>query len=80
MEYFIPTPKVLGTILQGIRKSKKVTQSEVGVLFGLEQTTVSSIENGAAGTRLDTLFRLLAALDLEMIIKPKNKEKKGGGW
>jgi len=48
----------------------------------LNQTTVSSIEQGAPGTRLETLFRMLAALDLEMVIRPKTdaNDSSGDNW
>ncbi len=81
MDPIIYSPKSLGNVLKRQRKAKKLTQTEVGDAFKLDQTTVSSIEQGAAGTRLETLFRMLAALDLEMIIQPKkNTPKTGENW
>lgn len=71
MELLVTSPKALGAALQRQRKAKKLTQNTVGSAFKLNQTTVSSIELGAAGTRLETVFRMLAALDLEMIIRSK---------
>ena len=72
MEQFAYSPKSLGEIIKRQRKSKHLNQTQAGEAFKLEQSTVSSIEQGAAGTRLDTLFRMLAALDLEMIIRAKD--------
>jgi HTH-type transcriptional regulator/antitoxin HipB len=49
----------------------------------MEQHTISKIEKGNPGTELNTLFRLLAALDLELIIQPRQKsssESKGDSW
>lgn len=71
MEQLIYSPQALGNAIKRQRKVKKLSQKEAGSAFNLDQTTVSSIEQGAPGTRLETLFRILAALDLEMIIKPK---------
>jgi HTH-type transcriptional regulator / antitoxin HipB len=71
MDQLIYSPKALGSAIKRQRKAKKLNQSEAGSAFRVDQTTVSSIEQGAAGTRLDTLFRILAALDLEMIVRPK---------
>lgn len=77
MEQFIYSPKSLGNAIRRQRKIKNLNQTMAGSAFNLEQSTVSSIEQGASGTRLETLFRLLAALDLEMIIRPKkNKSNK----
>jgi HTH-type transcriptional regulator/antitoxin HipB len=82
MDQIIYSPKSLGSALKRQRKAKKLSQTEAGSAFNLDQTTVSSMEQGAPGTRLDTLFRMLAALDLEMIIKPKKNTltKKGETW
>jgi HTH-type transcriptional regulator/antitoxin HipB len=71
MDQLVYSPKTLGNALKRQRKTKQLNQKQIGSAFKIEQSTVSSIENGAAGTRLETLFRLLAALELEMVIRPK---------
>ena len=71
MEQLIYSPKSLGSSIKRQRKAKNLSQSEAGNTYKIEQSTISSIEQGAPGTRLETLFRLLAALDLEMVIRPK---------
>jgi HTH-type transcriptional regulator/antitoxin HipB len=71
MEQIVSSPKSLGSAITRQRKAKKLSQTEAGSAFKLEQSTISSIEQGAPGTRLETLFRVLAALELEMIIRPK---------
>jgi len=82
MDQIVFSPKSLGSALKRQRKIKKLSQNEAGASFRLDQTTVSSIEQGAPGTRLETLFRMLAALDLEMIIKPKKNtsDQNGENW
>lgn len=81
MDQLIISPKSLGIALKRQRKAKNLTQIEVGEAFKIDQTTISSIEQGAPGTRLETLFRLLAALDLELIIRPKKTmSKNGDNW
>lgn len=71
MEQLIFSPKSLGSAIKRQRKLKKLNQTEAGSAFRIDQTTISSIEQGAPGTRLETLFRVLAALDLEMVIRSK---------
>lgn len=71
MEQLVYSPKSLGSALKRQRKAKKLSQKEAGSDFNIVQDTVSSIELGAPGTRVETLFRMLAALDLEMVIRPK---------
>ncbi|WP_232605361.1 hypothetical protein [Photobacterium phosphoreum] len=38
----------------------------------MKQTTVSAFENMPEGTKVETLFKLLAALDLELHVQPRN--------
>jgi len=82
MDQIVFSPKSLGSALKRQRRIKKLSQNEAGAPFKIDQTTVSSIEQGASGTRLETLFRMLAALDLEMIIKPKknSNDQNGENW
>lgn len=80
MEQLVTSPKALGTAIRRQRRNKELTQKEAGYEFVLEQSTVSSIERGAEGTRLGTLFRLLAALDLEMVIRSKDEDIKAEIW
>lgn len=75
MNIIITSPKMLGQLIRRVRKRKNLTQTEAGQNFNLDQTTLSSIEQGADGTRLGTIFRVLAALDLELIIQEKNKKQ-----
>lgn len=72
MEITVPSPKLLGSALRRIRRLKKLNQTEAGRDFVLDQTTISSIESGAEGTRIETIFRLLASLELEMVIRTKD--------
>jgi HTH-type transcriptional regulator/antitoxin HipB len=72
MEQLVYSPESLGGVIKRQRKAKSLNQKQAGEAFRLQQSTVSSIEQGAAGTRIDTLFRMLAALDLEMVIRSKD--------
>lgn len=58
------------------RKKLRLSQSTVGDLVGLKQTTISAFENKPENTKLDTLFRILSAVDLEINILPKDKSLK----
>jgi len=82
MEQLIHSLNTLGTTIKRQRKAKKLTQTQAGIEFNIDQSTLSSVEQGAGGTRLITLFRILAALDLEMVIRSKNENKKNleGQW
>lgn len=67
------SPKVLGQILKSTRRQKGLTQEQAGNLVGITQAMISRIENGASNARVDTLFRILAALELEMTVQPREK-------
>ena len=42
-------------------------------LIGLRQSTISMLENSTADTRIGTLYNSMAALDLELVIRPRTK-------
>lgn len=67
------SPTSLGLILRAARKKKGLSQTEAGKSVGIDQPTMSKIERGESYARIDTLFRLLAALDMEMIVRPREK-------
>ncbi|HKZ16630.1 MAG TPA: helix-turn-helix domain-containing protein [Geobacteraceae bacterium] len=73
----------LGAALRSERKKKGLSQTEVGKSVGIDQPTVSKVENGNPGTELGTIFRLLAALDLELVIQPRQNpinDTRGDVW
>lgn len=79
----ISSPETLGLALRAERKNKGMSQKAVGHSVGMEQHTISKIEKGNPGTELNTLFRLLAALDLELSVQPRQKpaiEINGDNW
>lgn len=67
----IRSPSQLLNTLKRIRKERKLTQAELGESSGLPQTTVSKIEVEAIDPSLGSLFKLLAALDLEIEVKER---------
>jgi HTH-type transcriptional regulator/antitoxin HipB len=83
MDHKIVSTQSLGEALRAARKVKGMSQGQVGRSVGLDQPSMSKIERGEASARVDTLFRLLAALDLELIIQPRQKplgEGEGDRW
>lgn len=67
------SPKQVGAILQNSRTQSGLTQAQLADLAGLRQATISTLEGGYAEVRLQTIFDVLAALDLEMAIRPRSK-------
>ncbi|MCH8538708.1 MAG: helix-turn-helix domain-containing protein [Alkalimonas sp.] len=69
----ITDAKTLSIYLRDERRRRALSQAKVGNLVGLRQGTVSKFESMPKKVQLDTLFRLLSALDLELSVKPKGK-------
>ncbi len=67
------TEQQFGNALRRARKRLGLSQGDLGEKAGLRQSTISDIERGNAGAKLDTILQLLAALDLELEIKPRRK-------
>lgn len=73
MDQIARTTKDLGNALRQARKAKGLTQAELASQAGIWQRTVSNIETSTSGAKVDTIFDLLAALDLELHIVPRSK-------
>ncbi|QOV96653.1 MULTISPECIES: helix-turn-helix transcriptional regulator [unclassified Novosphingobium] len=71
MRQIVRLPRQLGAILQSERLRRNMTQQELASLVGKQQKTISAIENGSPGTKLDTLLSVIAQLDLELEIVPR---------
>ncbi len=70
----IRSAKDLALYLNDQRKQLKMSQTEVADLVGLKQDTVSKFENSPDNSRIDTLFRILSALNLNISLVEKNQE------
>jgi HTH-type transcriptional regulator/antitoxin HipB len=73
MDEITRTPKQLGTVLQRYRKATGLTQEALAARIRLRQATISALENSATNARLGTLLDTLAALNLELVIRPRSK-------
>jgi len=72
----ITSAKQLAVFIRDYRKQHNISQSKISSLVGVRQSTVSAFENTPGITKLDTLFRILAATKLEIKINPRGGEKK----
>lgn len=75
MDYVARTPEQLGQILKSCRVERKLTQQATGTKVGLKQGTVSVIESDAGRTSVETLYKLLSALQLELVLRDRNGER-----
>ncbi len=65
----------LGAAIRNARKKKALRQVDVAQKAVIRQALVSDLENGATSARLDTLIRVLAALDLDLSIVQRRKDE-----
>ena len=73
MDQIVRTPGQMGAALRQQRRGQSLTQNDVASRTQLRQATISALENGEAGTQLNTLTQVLAALDLELVLRPRSK-------
>jgi HTH-type transcriptional regulator/antitoxin HipB len=73
MQPIARTEKQLAAAIRRFRKNAPLTQGELAAKSGKRQATISNLEGGA-GT-LETLFAVLSALELELVVRPRNHEK-----
>jgi len=72
MENYIQTPSQLGQVLRARRNSLGFTQYKTGQTVGLLPKTISALEITPEGSSISSLFKLLSALDLEIILRTKD--------
>ena len=78
----VTSAKQLSACLKDARRLQKLSQGKVANKVGLRQDTVSSFEINPESTKLDTLFKILAALELSLDIKPRTdpSDSPSSGW
>jgi len=74
------SPTILANILKEKRRDRSLSQLEVGRLVGVRQATISKLENNPGTTRLDTLFRALSALGIDLYLKDRDSDQKTSKW
>lgn len=59
-------------LLKDARRKKGLSQRALSATTGLTQAHISKIENGTVDIRLSNLIELARALDLEVMLVPRN--------
>jgi HTH-type transcriptional regulator/antitoxin HipB len=70
MDPIARTEHQLAAALRRYRKQAELTQTDIAAATQKRQATISSLEAGAGGN-LDTLFAVLTALNLELVVRPR---------
>jgi HTH-type transcriptional regulator/antitoxin HipB len=72
MDTIARTPLQLGNSIRERRRALGLTQEQLAERVGVRQRTISDVESAGAA-RVDTLLRMLVALDLELLVRPRTK-------
>ena len=80
MDYTVHTPSQLGTVLRGQRKTSKTSQKEAGAAVGLLPKTISRLELDTDTATIESLFKLLSALQLELVVRSRRQESSSREW
>lgn len=74
------TPQQLGAILRGYRREKGLTQQAVGSSAGLPQGAISLIESDPGPASLARIYRVLSALNLDLVVRPRRAVARRTEW
>lgn len=76
----ITSPEALSTAIKNARHSQSLSQQATADKVGVKQATVSSFENHPEKSQIETLFKLLSALDLELRVVERGAPDPVSGW
>ncbi|MFG6177269.1 helix-turn-helix domain-containing protein [Halomonas sp. THAF12] len=75
----ITSPEMLAHSLKNARKRRHLTQQATAEQIGIKQATVSGFEHHPERSRLETLFKLLSALELELHVTERDRPENATG-
>jgi HTH-type transcriptional regulator/antitoxin HipB len=79
MEYLVHNPSQLASAFKSRRNTCALTQAAVASKVGLLPKTVSSLEGHPEFASVESFFKLVAALDLELVLRPKEEPRRVEG-
>lgn len=68
----IATTSQLGAVLQAVRKSRSLTQAQLGARLGLSQKRVSDLELAPGTLSVDQLLAMCNQLGLQLSVAPRD--------
>lgn len=69
----IRNTKELGEAIRAERLRQKLRQVDLARKASVRQALISDLETGARSTQMDNVFKVLAALDLDLAVMPRRK-------
>ena len=71
MDYLIRSPSQLASHLRSLRKTRHLTQAQLGTLVGLDQTRIAKIEKDPRRISAGQLLKILSALGMQVVLRSK---------
>jgi HTH-type transcriptional regulator / antitoxin HipB len=68
--FIVKTTPQLAAHLRSLRKSRSLTQAQLGAIIGVDQTRIAKIERNPGSVSVDQLLQLLAALGVQFALQP----------
>ena len=80
-EQVIQAPSQLGVLLRGARRKRGLSQQELALKAGgTSQNRLSELELQPGRFTVERLLLILAALDLELVVRPRETSTKAAEW
>jgi HTH-type transcriptional regulator / antitoxin HipB len=80
MPQAIKTPLQFGQMLDGRRRSQRLSQALLGEKLGLSQSRISQLLNGYGPMTLDQILAMTSVLGLELLIEEKQAPLTKAKW
>ena len=78
MDYPIRFADQIRQQLRALRKTRGLTQAQLGKLLGVGQVRIAEIEGDPSVVSVAQLFRLLAALDAHIVLRDSTPDDTSG--
>ena len=80
-EQVIRAPAQLGVVLKSVRRQQDLSQQELALKAGgISQARLSQLELHPGRLTLDRLLLILAALDLELVVRHRANNNDQAAW
>lgn len=80
-EQVIQAPAQLGVLLRGVRRERGMSQQELALKAGgTSQNRLSELELQPGRFTVERLLLILAALDLELVVRPRESTFEQAEW
>jgi HTH-type transcriptional regulator/antitoxin HipB len=80
MKAIVTAPGAFSTAIRDARRRMGLTQAQLAELAVVSQPTLSNLERGHSVPSIGTLLRIVAAVDLELVLQDRTKTGPADTW